>query len=403
MRSKLNPNSLLVKLTLLFTSTLTVMSGATIAPSLPAMQVYFSGIENADYWVRLVLTIPALFIVIGAPIAGFIVDRLGRKYLLITSVFFYGFAGGSGFVLNSLGNILLGRAILGLAVAGIMTSNTTLIADYYTGQVRANFMGLQAAFMAFGGVIFLSVGGFFANLNWRLSFLIYLSAWVILPFIVLKLSEPHRAYISSTVQESNQENAVCLPLRLLILIYSLALLMQLIFYMIPTQLPFYLETLVNASAAQSGLAMAFSTLFAAFGSMVYGQVKACLRFVSILIIAFGLIGIGYIIIGLVSNFEQILIGLAINGLGLGFLIPNLTVWLSTGVPETLRGRALGGFTTFFFLGQFLSPILSQPLSQQIGLDMTYRLTGGLMLLLALTFAGMRQWVMTLVGSSQERP
>ena len=32
------PNSLAIKITLLLTSTLTVMSGATIAPSLPAMQ-----------------------------------------------------------------------------------------------------------------------------------------------------------------------------------------------------------------------------------------------------------------------------------------------------------------------------------------------------------------------------
>lgn len=148
-----NPNSSLTKITLLLVSTLTVMSGATISPSLPAMQAHFSDVPNADFWVRLVLTVPALFIVIGSPIAGQIVDKIGRKPLLLGSAILYGFAGSSGFLLNSLFAILIGRALLGLAVAGVMVSATTLIADYYQGDARASFMGLQAAFMGFGGVL----------------------------------------------------------------------------------------------------------------------------------------------------------------------------------------------------------------------------------------------------------
>ena len=58
-----NSDSGLTRATILLVSTLTVMSGATISPSLPAMQAHFSGVPNADFWVRLVLTVPALFIV----------------------------------------------------------------------------------------------------------------------------------------------------------------------------------------------------------------------------------------------------------------------------------------------------------------------------------------------------
>jgi MFS family permease len=387
--NKPNPNSLLLKVTLLVTSTLTVMSGATIAPSLPAMQTYFSGVENATFWVKLILTVPALFIVIGAPIAGVIIDRLGRKPLLIVSVILYGLAGSSGFVLNSLTGLLIGRALLGLAVAGVMTSVTTLIADYYPGQARANFMGLQAAFMGFGGVLFLSGGGFLADLNWRLPFLIYLFAFVILPFIVLSLFEPSRTVIKTpTLADGRQVSAVPLPLKLLTLIYGVACLMQVIFYLIPVQLPFYLKSLTNATASQSGLAIAFSTLFSAFASMMYGRVKARLSFVNIVSLSFGLTALGYGIIGVAGSYEQVLIGLSVGGLGLGLLMPNLMVWLSAETSDAIRGRALGGLTTFLFLGQFLSPIVSQPVSQQVGLGMTYTLAGGLLLLLALVFVGM---------------
>jgi uncharacterized RDD family membrane protein YckC len=71
--SQPTPNSVFTKATLLLVSTLTVMAGATIAPSLPGMQVQFAQIDNVGLWVRLVLTLPALFIVIGSPIAGIVI------------------------------------------------------------------------------------------------------------------------------------------------------------------------------------------------------------------------------------------------------------------------------------------------------------------------------------------
>jgi MFS family permease len=45
---------------------------------------------------------------------------------------------------------------------------------------HAQFLGLQAAFMGLGGMVFLTLGGYLADLNWRLPFLIYLLAWLIL-------------------------------------------------------------------------------------------------------------------------------------------------------------------------------------------------------------------------------
>lgn len=392
-----NPNSFLVKATLLVSSTLTVMSGATIAPSLPAMQAHFSEVNNVEYWVRLVLTVPALFIVIGAPAVGVIIDRVGRKPLLVGSTLLYGLAGASGFMLDSLTHILIGRALLGLSVAGVMTSATTMIADYYTGQARASFMGLQAAFMALGGVIFLSFGGYLADLNWRMPFLIYLFALVILPFIVLSLYEPSRARTNAEA-DAVRDTQPRLPVKLLTVVYGVALLQMVTFYLIPVQLPFYLKDLSNASASESGLAIAASTFASAITSLVYGKVKERLGFVPIIAIALGVASIGYGIIGFASSYQLILIGLIVGGLGFGLLMPNLTLWLSAEVPDVLRGRALGGLTTFFFLGQFLSPIASQPVTERVGLGLTYALTGGLLLLVALIFIGVRRQITTLTAS-----
>jgi hypothetical protein len=64
-----NSNSWKTKLTLLLVSSLTIMAATTIAPSLPAMKQYFeSEIVDPDRrntLVQLVITLPALFIVMG--------------------------------------------------------------------------------------------------------------------------------------------------------------------------------------------------------------------------------------------------------------------------------------------------------------------------------------------------
>jgi MFS family permease len=383
----INTNAWTTKLTLLLASSLTVMAGATVSPALPAMKQQFeSAISDPDLratLVKLVITLPALFIVIGSPIAGTIVDRFGRKSLLLISAVLYGLAGSSGLYLENLTAILVGRAILGLAVSGVMVSATTLIADYYAGPARAAFMGLQAGSMGLGGVLFLTLGGALAQQNWHFPFGIYLFAWLIVPLIALFILEPDRSPKASTVSTTA---AATTPIAVLAIIYGLTTLSQIAFYLIPVQLPFFLESLVKAAPTQSGMAIALCTLFSAAASLTYGKLKQRIEFTAFLPIIFGFMGIGYLLIGQSSNWAQALVGLAVSGMGLGILMPNMTVWLSSAVADSSRGKALGWLSTSMFLGQFLSPIVTQPLTKSFGLGGTYALTGGLLTIVALGFA-----------------
>ncbi|NQE34769.1 Bacillibactin exporter [Microcoleus sp. IPMA8] len=392
-------------MTLLLASSLTVMAGATVSPALPAMKQYFeSAIADVDTrtsLVKLIITLPALFIVIGSPIAGLIVDRFGRKPLLLIATLLYGLAGSSGLFLDSLTAILAGRAVLGLAVAGVMVTATTLIADYYRGPARAAFMGLQAGFMGLGGVLFLTFGGILAQQNWRYPFVIYLFAWLIVPLILVFILEPNRTDASIPGVEAPNAEAPpkSMPVGVLGIVYGLTTLSQVAFYMIPVQLPFFLETLVQASPSQSGMAIAICTLFSAIASLTYAKFKQRMEFVTFLPLIFGLMGIGYLLIGQSANWTQVLTGLAISGMGLGILIPNMTVWLSAAVPEAVRGRALGGLSTAMFLGQFLSPIVTGPLTKAVGLGAVYAIVGGFLAIAAIGFAVFKAQIRRLTRSS----
>ncbi|CAA9448175.1 MAG: hypothetical protein AVDCRST_MAG02-613 [uncultured Rubrobacteraceae bacterium] len=361
--------SRLVLVTLLLASTLTIMSGATISPSLPGIQEQFSGTPNAELLTRLVLTMPALFIAICAPLAGTLVDRLGRKPVLLVSVVLYGLAGGSGLVLGNLYTILVGRALLGIAVAGVMTSATTLITDYYSGQERSRVLGIQAAFMGLGGVAFLTFGGFLAGVDWRGPFAIYLIALLLAPLVALRLVEPSRYASEEGSKEGGDDHGGQEPTgtaRLLAVIYTLAIVGMIVFYMVPTQLPFYFENLLGIGATGSGLAIALLSLFQSFTSLSYGSLRARLGYRTVAIITFALIGVGYALIGLAGSLPLALLGLVVGGSGVGLLLPNLNNWVSSGTPVAVRGRALGGLTSTIFLGQFLSPLLSQPVGGAYG-------------------------------------
>lgn len=72
-------------LTILLGSTTTVLAATIISPALPGMAEAYADVPNADFLVRLTLTIPALFVAIGALFAGFLLDKWGRKPVLIVS------------------------------------------------------------------------------------------------------------------------------------------------------------------------------------------------------------------------------------------------------------------------------------------------------------------------------
>lgn len=393
----MNTTNFSIKATLLLVSSLTVMAGATIAPALPSMQGYFSEVQHAGFLIRLVLTLPALFIVLTGPFVGWFLDRNGRLPLLIPAMIVYALAGSSGLYLDSLGAILAGRALLGVAVAGIMTSATTLVADYYEGPERSQFMGWQAAFMSFGGVVFLTAGGGLAELGWRWPFAIYLFPLLLVPLVTFSLTEPTQSGESSPSGDED-ESAAGKPGRLLSLIYGIAFLGMVIFYFIPLQIPFYLETLLGAGPTINGMAIAVSTLFGMVTSLTYGRIRARIGYLPILGLNFGLMGIGYLFIGMGSSYPTVLTGLAVCGLGMGLMFPNLNVWLTSDTPTALRGRAVGGLTTAVFLGQFISPIAGQPLVTGFGLGTLFWGAGVLLLSLALLFILLRRPILSFTNS-----
>ncbi len=410
--------------TVLVGSSISVLPVAALAPALPAMALAFQDTPNAELLVRLTLTMPALLIAVGGPVAGLLLDRWGRRPVIILSMIAFGLAGTSGFLLNSLAAILVSRAVVGLAAAGLISGFSTLVADYYPGRRLNRFMGYQGAAIGVGGMAGVLMGGFLADIGWQFPFLTHLYAFVILPAVVLALHEPGhgvgdrspggaRADQRESIQEAPAQAERDQPLthraeqihpaiapattepegprrvdvgaegrdgldsggKTIAWVYAIAITAVVVFYVFPVQLPFYLTALTAASTLQIALALALQALISIIVSLGYERIQAHLSYRGIFILAFVTLGAGLLTVALAPAYALVIAGSMIAGVGVGLLVPNLGVVVALAVPARARGRAMGGLTTFVFLGQFLSPLVMQPVLQQSGIVATFWVAG----------------------------
>jgi MFS family permease len=161
------------------------------------------------------------------------------------------------------------------------------------------------------------------------------------------------------------------PLGSLALIVALGLAGQIIFYMIPVQIPFYLEAQTGVSATLVGGALAAMSFTGGVVSLLYGRIRRSVSVIALVAVTFAFMSTGFIVIGISETFLGIVAGLAVAGAGIGFLLPNLNAWVAAVTPEAVRGRALSGLTSAVFLGQFLSPIVIRPVRNSVGLGATF--------------------------------
>lgn len=375
----MNTESWQVKVTLLLVSSLTIMSMITISASLPDMTKAFSSIPNAENLVKLTLSFPALFIALTAIIAGKFIDKFGRLRLLGAALILYAIAGSSGYWLENIYLILVGRALLGICVGITMTIATTLIADYYQGKSRQKFAGLQIAVMSLGGIMFVTLGGVLADISWRVPFLLYLFPIVILPMTSLFLKEPKTVHIAKSTDTSVKSP------RIIWLVFINVMIMWILFFIIPVQIPFYLKSIGIEKNTLIGIAIASTTFFSVISSLSFSRIKDRLSYQQIFGIGYLLMAMAFASISYGGSYGMVMVGMLLAGLGMGLMIPNANVWVMQLAPEQIRGQEIGRLTTFWFMGQFLSPIILLPFLNIISESQLYSILTYVVLGLSIGF------------------
>ena len=347
-----------IQIALLIVATLGIMSGITIVSSLPLISHTFSNIPNIEFLSKLMLTIPSIIIALFSPIAGHIIDKWGRLKPLYIGIFLFIVGGSSGFYLHDFYVILVGRAVLGLGVALIMTSSTALIGDYFDEETRHKFMSKQGMTIALGGIVFITSGGLLAQIHWSYPFAIYLIPILFVPFLLKYLYEPKKHKHA----EDLEVEVKLLP------VYLTAFFVMVLFYMLPTQFPYLIVNTLGGQPQMVGFVIATAMTFNALTAMQYAKIKAKLSYLQIYSATFALFATGLFIISQATSIAGLFFATAPIGMGFGLLFVNTNSWFLSLVPAHKRGKASGVLTSSLFLGQFASPIIFEPIVSRYGIQ-----------------------------------
>ena len=357
--------SRLLTVAVLSVSSLTVLANATIAPSLPGLARAFSTTPGIETLAGLVLSLPSLAIVLTAVLVGLAADRFDRRAVLVGAMIAYALGGASGAFAQTLPQLLLGRLLLGVGVAGTLTVATKLAADHWHGADRARFMGWQGAAISATGVASVVLGGLLAELSWRAPFLIYLAAlplailaWVAIPS--RKRSARARNQAGGPAEPSNDaaRQDQPFPWATLALTGGIMSGVMVFIFLVATRLPFLLGEIGVRSPGLIGLTLGLMTAASFPTGLFYGRVRTRFEPRAIAVLALALMGTGFAVISQAHALPAAVIGIIATGLGLGLIIPNQNVWLMAHAREAARGRAAGMMTMLLFAGQFVSPLVS---------------------------------------------
>jgi MFS family permease len=382
---------------LLLTATMAVMGISVLTPVVHLLLAQFQSVPYHDYLVMGgVLTMPAMCMLLFAPVAGWLADRFGRRKLLVTAMVVYAFVGAAPAFLDNLYWIIASRIGVGLCESIVMTVSTTLISDYFSGTSRERWLASQTAVASVSalGIIYLG-GRLGAAYGWRGPFFLYFYSIVLAAGVYFFTWEPRPVPASGIPTALKPSTAPPFPWRRLSGIYALTLLASISFYTIITKNAEALVSLGVTDPAVIGKYTMLASIGVPLGTFLYWGL-ARLPIPSLLLVDFVFIGVGFVLMGRATDAPLYVWGAFVNQIGCGLVLPTMLVWATRGLDFHVRGRGNGLWQATFAIGQFLSGMVVTLLSKQLGgLLPTFNLMGDGALCL-----GIAAWI---VGSFWLRP
>jgi MFS family permease len=156
---------------------------------------------------------------------------------------------------------------------------------------------------------------------------------------------------------------------------------MMVFYILPTQMPFLIINVFHASGTLAGEIIATAFIFNALGAISFVFLKKRFDFKTIYMLGMGIVAVGFILIGLVENVYLFFVTSPIMGFGGGVLMTNITAWMLSHAHHTKRVKSSSYLTSALFLGQFCSPIVFHPFVSYFGVEHFFEVVGTVLIVI----------------------
>lgn len=350
---------------------------------IPIIPLYAKhGFQANDMTIGLVISIFSFVQLLTTPIWGRLSDKVGRKPVLITGLFFSVIGYLMFAVADTLPLLFLARALSGLG-GGNISAAQAYIADVTSVQDRAKGMGMLGAAFGLGFAFGPFIGGIVSSYGLHypgfvaagLSALALVST---LLFVPESNTPAHRAERRSTFTFREAGKTLRRPhMTLLMVIFFLAVFAYANIY---ATFPLLAFEQYGYSEREVGYLFAFIGIVGALtqGGMIRPLLNRMTeRSVFILGALFTMVGLALIPFHVSALFLHLV--LAVLSIGTGLTNPTIMSLVSKHAEAHEQGVALGIGQSFGALGRVMGPIWAGMASQSFGYVSPF-LTGGLVML-----------------------
>ena len=220
--------------------------------------------EASIVMIQMLMAVVSVASVVGMLLAGKLVSVVNKKMVLVGTMALLAASGLVGYLLTfDLTMVYVAGALSGIAGGALIPVAQGAIAEYFDGNKRATFMGLNGVFVNGGGVLANLVGGILASIFWKDLFFVHIAA-VIVALVALFLMPV------GGVEKVEQGDKAKVFTRYLAIMMLQGVFIGIAMMTMPSNLTFYVFELGIGNEVQSGLIqMAF-----AGGSVVIGIIIA---------------------------------------------------------------------------------------------------------------------------------
>jgi len=344
-----------IMISILSLSLLTVMAGAAVAPALDIIREHFRGTDQM--LVQMIISVPALFIVITSLIFPALCSRFRSRTLLKAGLLMYIAGGCSAGAFSNIFLVLAARAFVGIAVGILMPLSTGLLAFYFARDRQEKLMGYSSAMNQMGGAAATLMSGFLAGISWRASFLVYLAGLIsLVPCLMFMPDDSIRTEEARKTKGVLKDN-MFFVVSMFVLMFT--------FFIYPAD--FAMETVKDGIISQHWITiiMTMMDLVALLGGLAFVHIKNTIGETTRLAAPLLFLA-GYLTLEFAGGWAGTIVGSCLVGFANGAGIPYIISSASRKAGKAAATTVMPLISAALYLAQFTTPMILSAVRKAFG-------------------------------------
>ena len=342
-------------LQIIFSITLSAVMGVTsITPAFPKISRVLEIDSYQVGWLITIFTIPGILL---TPLLGMLADRIGRKKVLVPSLFIFSLFGTLCAFSTNFNTLLLLRFLQGVGGASLGALNVTLIGDIFHGRQRTAAMGYNASVLSVGTALYPAIGGALAIIGWNYPFFLSVLVFPVALVVLFKLKNPEPnkdQRISSYLKDIGNHIK---NIKVWGLFTSNFLTFVMLYGGMLTFFPILADQRFGSTSFVIGILISASSVFTGVTSSLLGIITRKVEESTLIRAAAVLYAASFLLMPLIANFWLLFIPIFLFGVAQGVNMPSNLTLLTRSIPMEYRAAFMSLNWMMMRSGQAAGPVL----------------------------------------------